>query len=312
MYAVINSNFESFLHVNQGVTTNGTMNFGRDVTKEQKAGIIGYQIATSGALDIYGAGTAVGARGVKLWDNVTVPGTLAVTGTANTGALTAASLQVQNNATFGNGATITSGDLNVPTGELRAGSLYARGGVYAVINSSFESFLHVNQGVTTNGTMNFGRDVTKEQNAGIIGYQIATSGALDIYGAGTAVGARGVKLWDNVTVPGTLGVTGTATTGALTASSLSTPALTVAGTRVYPQVNADCHQRPSTDTQQAHQADAVYKRSDGLFCWMERSWFPNSGRDLSGGGVHSHGRWGATGDSQKHCHRYQRLGRGAF
>ena len=40
-------------------------------------------------------------------------------------------------------------------------------------------------------------------------------------------------------VPGTLAVTGSTNTGALTASSVSTPALTVAGTPVYPQVNAD-------------------------------------------------------------------------
>ena len=158
---------------------------------------------------------------------------------ADAGDLTAESVTARGAITAGNGVTITSGDLNVPTGELRAGSLYARGGVYAVINSTFASFLHVNQGVTTNGTMNFGRDVTKEQNAGIIGYQVATSGALDIYGAGTAVGSRGVKLWDNVTVPGTLAVTGPANTGALTASSVSTPSLTVAGSQVYAQVNAD-------------------------------------------------------------------------
>ena len=53
------------------------------------------------------------------------------------------------------------------------------------------------------------------------------------------MGSRGVQLRDNATVPGTLAVTRTVNTGALTASSLSTPALTVAGTRLYPQVNAD-------------------------------------------------------------------------
>ena len=80
-------------------------------------------------------------------------------------------------------------------------------------------------------TLNFGSDQTKATNAGSIGYQLATAGALDVFGAGTAVGSRVVKLWDNVTVAGsvtgsslicsgagncsTVRVDGTATTGSL-------------------------------------------------------------------------------------------------
>ena len=67
---------------------------------------------------------------------------------ADVGALTAQSCTAQGAITAGNALTIPSGDLNVPAGELRAGSLYARDGVYAVIYSTFASFLHVNQGVT--------------------------------------------------------------------------------------------------------------------------------------------------------------------
>lgn len=43
--------------------------------------------------------------------------------------------------------------------------------------------------------------------------QVSGTGLLDVYGAGTAAGSRGVKLWDNVTVPGTVGITGAATLG---------------------------------------------------------------------------------------------------
>ena len=90
-----------------------------------------------------------------------------------------------------------------------------------------------------NTTANFGSNQTKAINAGSIGYQTLTPGAMDIVGAGTVAGSRNVKLWDNVMVPGSLAVAGTASTGALTASSVSTPTVTVAGTRVYSQVNAD-------------------------------------------------------------------------
>jgi hypothetical protein len=50
--------------------------------------------------------------------------------------------------------------------------------------------------------INFGSDVTKEPNAGKMGYQIFTTNALDIVGAGT--GTRTVKIWDNLTVPGSI------------------------------------------------------------------------------------------------------------
>lgn len=45
-------------------------------------------------------------------------------------------------------------------------------------------------------------DTTRETNAGKIGYQLATLGGLDIYGAGNAVNSRNIVLWDNVTVKG--------------------------------------------------------------------------------------------------------------
>jgi hypothetical protein len=46
-----------------------------------------------------------------------------------------------------------------------------------------------------NTTLEFGFGLTKEQNAGKIGYGTFTPGALDIVGAGTTTGVRKVKIW---------------------------------------------------------------------------------------------------------------------
>ena len=60
----------------------------------------------------------------------------------------------------------------------------------------------------------------KELNAGKIGYQTFTTGALDIVGAGTTAGSRNIKLFENVTIPGTLALGNTDTVN--TYSLLST------------------------------------------------------------------------------------------
>jgi hypothetical protein len=53
--------------------------------------------------------------------------------------------------------------------------------------------------------IHFGYDVAgKEANAGKMGYQLFTSGALDIVGAGTS--PRTVKVWDNLTVQSNIGI----------------------------------------------------------------------------------------------------------
>ena len=56
-------------------------------------------------------------------------------------------------------------------------------------------------------TINFGYDVTKNIDAGRIGYQSYTVGALDIIGAGTT-SIRTIKLWDNVIINGTVSKAG--------------------------------------------------------------------------------------------------------
>lgn len=61
------------------------------------------------------------------------------------------------------------------------------------------------QTVSGANVVEFGFGVAgKEGNAGKLGYQAFTSGALDIVGAGTAMNSRKIKLWDNVELPGNL------------------------------------------------------------------------------------------------------------
>jgi hypothetical protein len=59
-----------------------------------------------------------------------------------------------------------------------------------------------------NNVLEFGGGVSKEANAGKIGYQTFSSAALDIVGAGTATSARKIKLWaeGGVATSGNLGI----------------------------------------------------------------------------------------------------------
>ena len=238
-----------------GVSVPGAnvLNLGSDATKETNAGKLGYALLTPGILDVVGGGTSVGTRVVKIWDNVTVPGTfgvsgntstgaLTVSGTASTGALTSSSITTTGTASTGalTAASVTTGGNLSVTGTASTGALTA-----ASVTAT--GILTANTGVNVPGTnsLNMGSNVTKETNAGKVGYGLLTTGVLDVVGGGTAAGSRAVKVWDNLTVPGTcsvggtLTVTGTASTGALTAFSVTTPALTVAGASVYAQINAD-------------------------------------------------------------------------
>jgi len=62
-------------------------------------------------------------------------------------------------------------------------------------------------GILGANVIEFGQGVSgKEGNAGKIGYQTFTTGALDILGAGTST--RNIKLWDNVTIADKLTITG--------------------------------------------------------------------------------------------------------
>ena len=85
---------------------------------------------------------------------------------------------------FTNDLTGSSGSWNVP------GTLTASGLVTA------------NTGVNVLGSnvLNFGSNLTKETNAGKIGYQTFDVGCLNIIGAGTSAGNRTTKFYDNVIV----------------------------------------------------------------------------------------------------------------
>ena len=56
--------------------------------------------------------------------------------------------------------------------------------------------------LTNANSIHLGVGVTKQTDAGRIGYETFTAGSLDIVGAGTVSGSRQIKMWDNVTVEG--------------------------------------------------------------------------------------------------------------
>ena len=137
------------------------------------------------------------------------------------------SLNVSSADSFnGNGAiTVFSESINLKAGDLTwnpavrvHGARIYIGGGYS-INGAFnqgyigmftgnaERVRFTDAGISFSGTnhIHFGYDVAgKEANAGKMGYQVFTSGALDIVGAGT--GGRTVKIWDSLTVQTSIGI----------------------------------------------------------------------------------------------------------
>lgn len=93
---------------------------------------------------------------------------------------------------LGNGNTFTP-DVTVMT-------LRGNGNV-GISSSNIDNTLDIGGsiGVESDNVVEFGDDVAgKEANAGKIGYQKFTTGALDIVGAGTTSGTRIVKIFDNI------------------------------------------------------------------------------------------------------------------
>lgn len=157
--------------------------------------------------------------------NLATTGNLNITGTASTAAWTAPGV-------------INTGNLAVTGTSALIGLVTASAGINLVGNR----------------TLNFGSDQTKATNAGSIGYQVATAGALDVYGAGTAVGSRNLQLWDNITVPGISTFTGkvNANGGAVVTGGLTVDGQAVTGgpttfTRKVPWTNVSL--APETSTQ---------------------------------------------------------------
>ncbi len=110
--------------------------------------------------------------------------------------------------------TLTTQKIKLPNAPAFTGSLSTlqndAGFITGQGNSSAVSLGNVTAvgGVNLPGSqaMNLGSDQTKALNAGTLAYQSATPGAVDMFGAGTSVGSRNLKLWDNVDVDGTLKV----------------------------------------------------------------------------------------------------------
>lgn len=131
----------------------------------------------------------------------------------------------------------TTGNLNITgtasTGVLTATGLNDTGNLATTGTSGLTGPATASAGINVPGntSVTFGSDQTKAALAGSIGYQLTTPGTLDIYGAGTAAGSRNIKLWDNITVPGTSTFTGklTATGGAAVTGGLTVDGKAVTG-----------------------------------------------------------------------------------
>ena len=126
----------------------------------------------------------------------------------------------------GNGAiTVYSESINLKAGDLTwnpsvrvYGARIYIGGGYSINGAQNQGYIGMytgnvervrftDAGISFSGTnhIHFGYDVAgKEGNAGKIGYQTFTAGALDIVGAGTTT--RRVQIWDNLTVQSNVGI----------------------------------------------------------------------------------------------------------
>ena len=130
----------------------------------------------------------------------------------------------------------TTGNLNVTgtasTGLLTAAGLNNTGNLAITGTSTLTGLATVSTGINVlgNKVINFGSDQAKATNAGSIGYQSETPGALDVYGGGPTVGSRNVKIWDSVVVPNAV------TSNTITTSRVTFPA----GNNVLTGTNIQC------------------------------------------------------------------------
>ena len=212
------------------------INFGSDQAKASNSGSIGYQSVTSGSLDIFGAGTSTGSRGVKLWDNVIVPGTLGVTGAVTTGGLTASTLGTGGNLSMtgtANTGALTAASVTTAgaasTGALTATSLSTGGNLSVTGTASTgaltASSLSTGGNLSVTGTANTGAltasSLSTGGNLSVTG--TANTGALTAASVTTAGAAStGALTATSLNTGGNLSVSGTANTGALTAASITT------------------------------------------------------------------------------------------
>ncbi len=218
------------LNGSMGITVANQLEFGSGVTKEVNAGKIFYD-STYGVY-VIGAGTTSNNRKLQLYDNVVIPngslgiGTstpsqaLQVNGVVRIGPDNSGSVQI--NPGGGNSGFVGFYQGN---GTTRLGYLGASASnmYYSAEGSAINQFsgnvgfntstaahnfeLNGSMGITAANQLEFGSGVTKEVNAGKIWY--TTANELLIVGGGTANGSRKIVLADNVTIGGTLTVSGT-------------------------------------------------------------------------------------------------------
>lgn len=192
------------------LTVSSTSTFSDDVTLSGATTdlTVGGNISGSGTLGVAGAttiGSSTTASSFKVYGtaeatgNTTIGGTLGVTGATTVTSLNAtgavdfdSTLNVDGAATFGAGATISSGNLTVSTG----GVTVTTGDVTITAGD-----LTVGDQLSVGGTSTFADDVT------IGGTGTGEDADLTVNGAATITG--------NATVGGTLGVTGKSTLGAV-------------------------------------------------------------------------------------------------
>lgn len=156
---------------------------------------------------------------------------------ATVGSLTVNALVSGSSASITNGisaasvvsASIQSNSISatmLSAGLLNVNSITASALVVSSLSAGVVSTSNIN--VAGPSFINFGSDQTKASKAGFIGYQLTTTGALDIYGAGTVIGSRNVQFWDNVGLLGTLTTANISLSGKITSPSF-TPSWTSVG-----------------------------------------------------------------------------------
>jgi trimeric autotransporter adhesin len=163
------------------------LEFGQGASKEANAGTIGYQrfdpIINAGAgrsLDIVGAGTSVGTRDVRIWDNLRIEGGSAST-SVTSGSLITAGLGVTLSATMTK--------LNIPSTNVIELGFGVAGKQVNAGQIGYQAFASVNSP--------------------------GAPGALDLVGAGTSVATREVRIWNNLRIEGNQNSTNV-TTGSFT------------------------------------------------------------------------------------------------
>jgi hypothetical protein len=200
-------------------TTGNSISFGHTATSED---FIGYKANTFYLKDSPGGGD--GADPNLVVGGLAGTGSRVVVADAN-GLLSAtATLPTGESTTASNGLTEVGNDVQLG-GTLSAATTIANGGNNLSITGT-GSFglgitptakLHVSGAVKieSNNVIELGAGVTKEANAGKIGYNAFASGALDIVGAGTTTANRKIKLWSEggLEVTGGAKISGLATGG---------------------------------------------------------------------------------------------------